>query len=236
MSRVVSDRWYWLRRQADLAHARYEQREEVKHLDRLIGVEPIWQNYDRRARVHRDALVEAARDVLEAGKRAGEGYWHREESVSSPAGPLIIPATHTRQEYEMGLQLAEALSRAIPEDRDRRLLLAVANYRVGRYAEVLPLLKDWQHERERALIFQVGQFFLLGGPAALLKRPPVQEQDVWATVFQAMTYHRLGQGDRARASLRAARTDAQALQGGGRYRDLLREAETLIEGRPPPGK
>jgi hypothetical protein len=233
ISRVVSDRWYWLRRQAGQAAERNDQQETIKYLDRLIAVEPTWQNYHWRGLFHRvPRLVAAAQDVLEAGKRAGEGYWCKQDLLNDFARLLVFPDKLTPQEYQMGLQLAEALSHAIPEDRARRLLLAIAKYRVGRYAEALSLLEGWQRERELAVVSQVGQFFLLRWPAALLKRPPVQEDAVWALAFRAMAYHRLGQSDRARAAL----AGFQVLGKDKEYRDLLREAETLIEGRPPPGK
>ncbi len=240
ISRLAADRWHWLRRQADRADP-LSPREEVKYLDRLVAVEPTWQNYLRRGLYHSKSrhLVEAARDVLEAGKHANEGYWHTRylavnqslysvDLLKDFARPLILPDKLTRQECQMGLQLAEALSHAIPEDRARRLLLAIANYRVGRYAKALSLLEGWQREYEQAVVSQVGQFFLLGWPAALLKRPPVQEDAVRALAFRAMAYHRLGQSDRARAALAGFRV----LGKDKKYRDLLREAETLIEGRP----
>ena len=196
-------------------------------------MEPTWQNYNWRGLVHREPRpVAAAQDVLEAGKRAGEGYWHQKDLPIHFARPLIFPDKLTPQEYQIGLQLAEALSRAIPENRDRRLVLAIAKYRVGRYAESLMLLEGWQRERERAVVSQVGQFFLFGWPAALLERPPVQLDAEWALAVRAMTYHRLGQSDRARAAL----ADLRVLGRDSEDPDLLREAETLIEGRPQPEK
>jgi hypothetical protein len=53
---------------------------------------------------------------------------------------------------------------------------------------------------------------------------------VQAMAFLAMTHHRLGHRDQARAAL----ADLRAMGKG--YAHLLREAETLIEGRPQPGK
>ena len=47
--RVASDPWYWLRRKVDGAKS---EEDRIKHLDRLITVEPTWQNYDRRAFAH----------------------------------------------------------------------------------------------------------------------------------------------------------------------------------------
>jgi hypothetical protein len=157
---------------------------------------------------------------------------YSQDLLNDFAGPLILPDKLTPQEYQLGLRLAEALSRAIPEDRDRRLLLAIARYRVGDFAGALSLLEPWQRERERAIVSRVGQFFLLGWPAALLKRKMPPAQVVRAMTFWAMTHHRLGQIDRARAVL----ADLRALGSGQTDRELLREAEALIEGRPQPGK
>ena len=179
------------------------------------------------------------------------GYWHQQQHDEF-TGPLILPDKLTPQEYQLGLQLAEALSGAIPEDRDRRILLAIAHYRLGHHAEALSLLEPWQRERDRAIVSQAGQFFMPGLPVpglpgALFDWRPEEGHVVLALAFLAMTHHRLGHLDRARAALADLRTFEgfhRSLMPGmwGRgsteddYRTLLREAEALIEGRPDPGK
>jgi len=253
ITQVASDPWYWLRRHVDGAKTEEEQ---IKYLDRLIAVEPTWQNYDRRASAHRSQghLTEAARDVLEAGKLAGKGYWLQPQGNTIPglAYGLIWSEKGRPEEHQLGLQLADARSAAIPEDRDLRLLLATAHYRLGHHAEALSLLEPWQRERDRAIVSQVGQFFMPGLPVpglpgALFDWRPLEGHVVQAMAFLAMTHHRLGHRDRARAALADLRTfegfhrpGMPGMWGRGSteddYRTLLREAEALIEGRPDPGK
>jgi tRNA A-37 threonylcarbamoyl transferase component Bud32 len=72
LRRLSSDRWFWLRRQADRANS---EEDRIKYLDRLIAVEPTWQNYERRALANLwHNPRQAATDYLEAGNRAGGGY------------------------------------------------------------------------------------------------------------------------------------------------------------------
>jgi len=245
----ASDRWYWLRRQADRAGT---EEEKIKYLDRLIAMEPTWQNYQLRAHAYdwRNHYRESAMDILEAGKRAGRGYWHHLSRQIDLLDRLDRP-TGTPEDYQVGLRLAEPISAADPEDREYRIRLAIALYRVSRYAEALSLLEGWQRDRERTTASKVGQFFLLGPYAALLESQPVVMGTMQARAFRAMTYHSLGQVEQARAALadfRALGNERGGPQFNGdsrglehwyestRYRDRLREAEALIEGRPQPGK
>jgi hypothetical protein len=199
---VAADPWFWLRRQEDAARTKGTWEEALKYLDRLIAVEPTWQNYDRRAMIYSDnnhhRYREAGLDMLEAGKRAGSGYyWHLDSS--GYVWKLIQPATNTPEQYQLGLRLAEAFSKADPEDRHARLLIAGALYRVGRYAEALPLLESWQRERERAVVSQVGQFLMRPWPAPVLTTKTIPKDAVTALAFQAMAQYRLGRLDLAQA-------------------------------------
>lgn len=255
IGRVAADRWFWLRRQIDRAMT---SEEKIKYLDRLIAVEPSWQNYDRRATEHASAgnLREAALDAVAASLRTSDGFWHKTRSMGDPlpilqrGWELIDRPDSGRSEYEVGLQLAEALSRAVPENRDYGLFHAAALYRVGRYAEALSRLEFRQREWERTIVMRIGEFFLMGPRAFLLfnqfllignYRDPVR-----ALAFLAMTHHRLGQQDRARALLDDLRMlgEMRTRTGYGStfvlnftyYQNLLHEAETLIEGKPWPDK
>jgi WD40 repeat protein/tRNA A-37 threonylcarbamoyl transferase component Bud32 len=254
ISRVASDRWYWRRQRADRATPFLKDSKGIKHLDTLLTVEPSWQNCHRRAwqnflrrTLHNDSSChpdEAARDILQAG----QGYWHQADEKLFPfVLAQVIPATGTAEGYQLGLQLAEALSSAIPENRDRRFWLAVARYRVGRYAGALSLLEDWQREREQAVVSQVGQLFMTRWPVALLNRQRSGSDDVRGLTLLAMIHYRLGHRERARTVLSDLRTlGSDPGVGGPRglglwsgydsYDSLLREAEALIEGRPQPGK
>jgi len=268
VGRIAADPWYWLRRKLDGAKT---DKERLKYLDRLIAVEPTWKNYEQRAQVHyfgyypwddsnehrkvpdeatsRKMAAEAARDFLEAGKRAGAGYWHRVRDASNNevgkrlfrlAWELARSDKLTPGQYELGFRLAEALYLANPEDRDRRQHFAIANYRLGRYAEALPLLpqRDW----ERHCISEFGRLFLSPWNAALVeKEVDVKDPTVLeAMAYLAMTYHRLGHPDQARAVLAHLRTLVvwnnftirHFSTIGEWYSDLLREAEALIEGQP----
>jgi hypothetical protein len=247
VSRVASDPWYWLRRHADDGKAPNEDRR--KYLDRLIAVEPTWQNYRWRATFHDgpDRWIESARDYLEAARRAGDGFWQAPSvSYYSDVWKLVGTATGTPEQYQVGLQLAGALSRAKPEDREYRSGLAAAHYRLGHYAEVLSVLEPWQRERERAVIGQVGQRFMAGWPVALLDRQPVRGDELEAMAFLAMAQSRLGHRDQAGAILDDLRSLASypfvppsvspTVDGVIRYHELLREAEAVIEGRSGPQK
>jgi hypothetical protein len=164
---------------------------------------------------------------------------------------LILPATSTPEKYQLGLRLAEKLSAARPEDRPRRLQIAIAYYRLGNYGEALPLLEIWQRKRERVVVGQVGQFFMRTWPTPFLVPKPIAKDEVRALAFLAMTHHRLGQFNLARAGLADLRNlgsspmpqpmNPEASGGAAWNRDeeyakLLREAETLIEGKPQPGR
>jgi tRNA A-37 threonylcarbamoyl transferase component Bud32/tetratricopeptide (TPR) repeat protein len=260
ISRLAADRWYWLRRQEDRANpndgsAAWEK--ELKWLDPLVAVEPTWQNYDRRAekRFNLNRWVEAAQDMLEAGRLAGEGYWHRKMLPfvgDMLVHNLLLPETGTREKYQLALRLAEKLSDAIPEDRERRIQLAIAHYRVGNYADALSALEPSEREWDKAIASLVGQFLLFGRRAAFLDMRNTVDQDVWVAMgFLAMTHHRLGHRERAQAALADLRSFGKLvvdfkLEGGfirprpweedDQYRAVLREAETLIEGKPQPGK
>jgi hypothetical protein len=164
------------------------------------------------------------------------------------AASLIESATRTPEEYQLGLQLAEALSSAKPGDRNRRLLFAKALYRVGRYDDALPLLEGWQREWERHIISHVGELYLSGWRGAFPDWWRIDQDAMQAMAYLAMTHHCLGHRDRARALLADLRT-LRVVIGvmGGRpeptqrksiadmYPSLLREAEALIEGRPQSG-
>jgi WD40 repeat protein/tRNA A-37 threonylcarbamoyl transferase component Bud32 len=269
VTRIAADPWYWLRRKLDGAKT---DEEKINYLDRLIAMEPTWQHYEQRAvtvlpdvgalsqRGHeRD---QAARDFLEAGKRAGGGYWHRVVEFwgrrSMPGMPriqlavsLIRPATLTPEEYALGLRLAEALSGAMPEDHNRRMLLALARYRAGHYAEALSLLETWPQERQRAIVAQAGQYFMAPWLAPYLhKEVPLRWDEFHAMAFLAMAHQRLGHRDQARAALAELRKmgsteglprppdhpEDPRREDSDAYRQFISEAEALLEVRPQPQK
>jgi tetratricopeptide (TPR) repeat protein len=244
ISRLAADRWHWLRRQAGRAQARNAFEDEIKYLNRLIVVEPTWQNYQQRAEAASQTrnYRGAALDILEAGKRAGSGYWHCEPSYGFGfADHLLTPATGRPEDYQAGLQLAQAYSDAKPEDLPRRVLLAIAHYRVGHYREALSLLESWRRERERAVVCHVGQFLMRPWPVPFFSTQPpffstkpIPLDAVQALAFEAMTHHRLGHSALARVVLADLRTAGSSSDWSKNwyYSNLLHEAEALIERRP----
>jgi tetratricopeptide (TPR) repeat protein len=248
IKQLASDPWHQLRRQADRARAKSDNAREIRYLDRLIAVEPTWQNYHQRAGIAERSHSDRAQDYLEAAKRAGDGYWHQcrqERYFETCAGILIKSTTGTPQQYQLGLQLADAISIAEPEDQGRHLLVAKAHYRVGRYAEALSILDGWKRDWERKIVSQVGHFFMPAWPVPLVESQPVEKEVAEALAFLAMTYHRLDHRDRAQRILDQLRTLIVRVYGGigwadlafvEVFPDLLREAEALIEGRPQPAK
>jgi hypothetical protein len=271
MSRVASDRWHWLRRRIDGGK---NAEEKIKYLDRLIAVEPTWQNYHQRGLANREInrSAQVAQDWLEAARRAGTGYWHhpyltpevgrhsystRDYRAHNLAEELILPPTRSLEEYQAGLQLAEVLGREFPGPQagfvNYRVLHGIALYRTGRYTDALAQLAPWQREWDKLVVTRVGEGFLIGPRALLVAESfPLIENDsdrslVQALAFLAMTHHRLGHQDRARALLADLRRlgkmhTSNAMFGAAPvaanvlYENALHEAETLIEGRPQPGK
>jgi hypothetical protein len=241
--RLAADPWYWLRRQLD---GKVTDDDWRMYLDRLIAGEPTWQNYHSRAedRWWRSKdYTGAARDLLEAARRAGSGFWHSSASFFVLLGNVVEPSTGTPEQYQMGLQLAEALTRAKPEDRDCRIGLAIAHYRLGHYPEALSALELWQREREQEIVSRMGQVFMTPLAVAFPHSEKTGPDIIKARAFLAMAHHRLGHAGQARALL----ADLRRMGDGPDHRDtlvkwsydythLLREAESLIEGRSDPEK
>jgi tetratricopeptide (TPR) repeat protein len=162
---------------------------------------------------------------------------------------LIERTNGGQEDYQAGLQLAEALTQEFPKSPNFRTMHGIALYRVGRYTEALPHLELSQREWEKIVVGQAGDFFLMGPQALLLyKMLPLIYLDcerlAKGIAFLAMTHHRLGDHLRARAILKELRGlgDMYDLYGQSLvseesdYGASLREAETLIEGKPRPDK
>jgi len=136
--------------------------------------------------------------------------------------------------------MAQALSNAKPGDLERRVLLVIAHYRLGHYGEALALLESWKSERLRAIVAKVGQCLMPSWPAPFFDQQPLKEGGYDALAFQAMAQFRLGQHLQARSALADLRCypippnpnhfPGPHMNWG--YKDLLREAEALIEGPP----
>jgi hypothetical protein len=238
MGRLAEDRWYWLRLQAHKAVGEAG----IKYLDRLIGVEPTWQNFRWRAQAQ-SAPEKVAQDKLQAARLAGVGFWHNDWSPNYLlSGELVSTPEGSPQSYRTGLQLAQALSEAFPENRSYRSFVAMGYYRTGQYAEALALLESWQRDRERGAASLLGQFLMRPWPAPFVEGDEVfYGDDIHALGFLAMTQQRLGHPDRARALLIELRRQADCHSGTPAgldwkqfkwYRAFLSEVEALIEGRP----
>ena len=102
-------------------------------------------------------------------------------------------------------------------------------------ADALAILEELLHERQRAVVSQVGQRFMSYWPVGLLIERQFSENTLTTMGLLAMTLHRLGQ--RAQAVLADVRVLlGQAEETQGTVEEILHEAVTLIEGREAAGE
>jgi tetratricopeptide (TPR) repeat protein len=137
-----------------------------------------------------------------------------------------------RFQYGFALQQAETACRLAPGHGTYRTTLGAAQYRAGQYKDALGSLRQANQEKAAAAAAVVGN------PIALQSLRQVNQltKGVPADLaFLAMTRHRLGDGEQARAALARLR---ETVQQPGQQKDeeadeLLRQAEALIgaEGR-----
>jgi tetratricopeptide (TPR) repeat protein len=129
---------------------------------------------------------------------------------------VVSRPTPDSELYRSALRLAEAAHRLEPLNMDLYNTVGVAQYRVGNYKEALLILTLC----DRAFRLRTGTSH--PADAALL----------------AMTQHRLGHAEEARATLGRLREalKKEAWTHRDEVRGFVREAEELIEGRPAPPK
>lgn len=219
-------------------------------LDRLVAAEPTWRNYDQRARVHIGLRqgYEAIRDELEAARLLGDWYWFERYSPDGwTFGASIIVQTpgRPREEYELALRWVEANKRAgVSDDPTRPLIPSLAQFRLGRYADALATLRQSdvpKLSRAAGMLMSSWNLLTIIGYNESKPRIPRKWQrttqldlDPMDLAVRAMCHHHLGQPNEAAVYLRQTR-DLLGKEGGTvEQRALLREAETLIEGKARP--
>ncbi len=258
---AVSDPLYWLRQEIMELEPRQPIVSPLPLLDRLVAAEPTWPNYSQRAaaRARQEHWDLAIQDEFEAARLAGERYWLGgttfpdwqvgARSVQTPGRP--------QEQYERALRWVEARTRAGVDDlhvlvldrySPRRTVIAgIALFRLRRYGEALATLRKYDVPMlSRATGMFISPWNLLIRMAHRNDGFPVNPSsevtiltyhfDPVDLLVRAMCHHHLGDSREAKACLNEARGT------WGKYgyainddqRPFLREAESLIEGKPRP--
>jgi tetratricopeptide (TPR) repeat protein len=116
------------------------------------------------------------------------------------------------RDYDLGLAMAEELVAQKPEDGLFVNTLAVAYYRHGRYEEALTTLQE----------------------SSRLSTEATGEPDLADLAYLAMTHHRLGHPEEARAAMQDLRQRFEESRGMARFYDqiMLQEAEEVLADPP----
>lgn len=255
------DPLYWLRKEIKDVESK-DPAAALPLLDRLVAAEPTWTHYSQRAVVHAalEHWYSAIRDELEAARLTGERYWLGGSGYSGwLVGARIVQAPgRPHEEYQRALLWVEVRIRAGVADeqpgpgpgahytRKSNVIRGLALYRLGRYAEALGTLR----KSDVPMLSQAAG--MLMSPWNLLtmmthkkfgnvfNSPEITiltyDFDPVDLLVRAMCHHHLGHPKEAKACLNQARgilpKDAQAINADRRA--FLREAESLIEGKPRP--
>jgi serine/threonine protein kinase len=248
--RPVRDPLYWLRGEIDV---REDVRAKLPLLDRLIRLEPRWENFARRAATHNDQNNHLAiRDALEAGRLAGV-LVDPFPPTDQPSWKIVLQAGLPGEHYQLALRWEEARrqvrrSETWWEDGTGTYTTAAALYRLGRYADALAWV--WSQE-QKTFPAQVGRSVLTSAASAVSafhglsaffqpdNRLPMKDGSL-LSALQAMCYHKLGQPELARSYLDEAAAQQKAEDKKGenvmparREIPFYREAAKLITGKPP---
>jgi serine/threonine protein kinase len=244
---AVTDALYWLREEIKNSSA------PLALLDRLVAAEPTWPSYSRRAKAHADIShwVQALRDDLEAAGLTSECYWIQGSQRDWEVGLNIVDAPgRPQEEYELALRWTETRCRAgvtgnvldpVGPGRlsMRSLTMALALFRVGRYADALTTLRtdDYPFLAEATgmlmspwsmLHLIVVPHYFGGSPGEwTIQRFGFHSVDL---IARAMCHYHLGQPKEAKGCLQQARKQMGTGVWPASYVALLREAELLIEG------
>jgi tetratricopeptide (TPR) repeat protein len=139
---IATHRNYWLREEVDaapdLAGLNEEQRQKWLSLgDRLIGIEPTWKTYQRRAQMHRqvDHPLDALRDELAAARLGGDYFWLSYAPTPDPATDIANSKRRSAADYELALEWCDERCRVIPAGKENGLLRPLLLKRLGRDAE-----------------------------------------------------------------------------------------------------
>jgi WD40 repeat protein len=253
---AVTDRLYWLRQEIKAVEEK-DAPAAISLLDRLIAAEPLWPNYSKRAGVHTmlQQFDLAMRDELAAARLAGERYWFAGSSNADWwLGAQLVKATgRPAEQYELVLRWVDAQVRAgvaVASEIDASqyqprpgVIAGVALFRLGRYADALAKL----HTNDIPMISEcVGMLMspwndkivvTINTPKHVYLGSRVVEYfDPVDLLERAMCHHHLGHPTEAKACLDQARgiLSHQGPDINGEQRGFLREAESLIMGKPRP--
>jgi hypothetical protein len=142
-------------------------------------------------------------------------------------------------QYGFALRQAQTACRLVPGQERYQTTLGLAEYRNGQYAEALASLTGAEPlHRTTAAGLAVPPAPLLPALTALGQAQQLRQIIVESMAFLAMTQHRLGQQEQARATLARLRELLAEPAGANDAESaaLLREAEALIEGKVPDPK
>jgi serine/threonine protein kinase/tetratricopeptide (TPR) repeat protein len=255
---AVSDALYWLRQEIKDRESSNPPISPLPLLDRLLAAEPTWPNYSHRAAAHaeQDHWDLAIQDDLEAARLAGERYWLGGASSDWQVGARSVQAPgHPQEQYERALRWVEARTRAGVYDLQishalyvpsSNVIASLALFRLGRYAEALATLrKSDVRMLSQATGMLMSPWNLLTMMSYETSGNRQESPEITIRIFdfdpvdllvRAMCHHRLGHPKEANARLNQARgilpKNTEAINAD--QRAFLREAESLIEGKPRP--
>ena len=259
---AAADRLYWLREEikqsksplplydrlvaAEPTWRNYSGRAKV-HFDA--------EHWDLAAR---DEL-EAARLRGDRYWRDGDPFTHPDSNLWTIGNHLVEAPGRPREQYELALRWAEAKSRAgvvnhkhirQAAQESSRQIISLAQFRLGRYADALAGLR----QNDVPKLSQVAGALMSpwnlltfierkNGGRCSAPAPASAEQwqitreftiDPMDLAVRAMCHHHLGRPKEAETCLRMTRDLLGEKGGSVEQRALLREAESLIEGKTKP--
>jgi len=171
-------------------------------------------------RVKADAGLSAP--VRQAALQIAGRYLEDPSYLDEAAWKVVKTAGRTADEYRLALRQAQAAGTIDPDNSDYLMALGAAQYRMGLNAEAEATLARAEK------INAPGKSGALDAMLAGSRRTPAE------LAFLAMTHHRLGHMEQARAYLDRFRASVMKLQfRSAELRPLLTEAEALINGANP---
>jgi WD40 repeat protein len=161
------------------------------------------------------------------------------DRLNEASWSVVSYATADAAAYRRALTQAEEACRLDPGEDRFPATLAIAHYRAGEYARALEILT--RRDGKILLLHQAGTVGVAAAPpetgawlALGRSAPGVTGSRPGALAFIAMSQHRLGRTEEARATLARLRQvmELPRWKRDGLSASWLREAETLVEGKP----
>jgi WD40 repeat protein len=171
-----------------------------------------------------DTLSEARRGVaLEIATARGDNI----VQLTYESWAIVRASGHDIDTYRRALHKAEVVSRLAPQSTGALDTLGVAHYRVGNYADALAILE--RAEQLRAAV--PGSDREIPDEVTGRRKYPVVATNAHAVAFIAMSLHRLGRADEARAALDRLRTlvEKKMWSTDATAKQFLVEAEQLVD-------